>query len=112
MNVIIEFIKIHYELIIKVAILVASVVFFIVKKRPIKLVDTLQETIVTWLPSILCNAEETGLKGEAKLNYAIDLIFSLFVKDYYSREEFDKRYLPFVKKQIEAILSTPQKKGE
>ena len=45
-------------------------------------------------------------------NNNVDLLYSLFASDYLTREEFDNKYLAFIHTQIEAILSTPQKKGD
>ena len=111
MNVL-NFIKENWKLILEIVVLLVSVVMFIIRKKPVKVVDTLKQTICAFLPGIITVAESSGLKGEDKLKYAIDLLYKVFVKDYLTREEFDNKYLSFVKSQIEAILSTPQKKGD
>lgn len=109
---ILDFIKTYWREILDVIALVIALVLFILKKKPIKVVDTIKQNICTWLPGVVCAAENTKLKGEAKMNFALDLLFNLFASDYLTREEFDNKYLAFSKSQIEAILSTPKKKGE
>lgn len=109
---ILEFIKTYWREILDVVAFVGALILFIVKKKPVKVVDTIKQNICTWLPGVVCAAENTKLKGEAKMNFAIDLLFNLFASDYLTREEFDNKYLAFSKSQIEAILSTPKKKGE
>lgn len=107
-----NFIKDNWKLILEIVVLIVSVVMFIVRKKPVKVVDTIKQSICTWLPGIVSAAEGSGLKGQDKLKYAIDLLYNVFVSDYLTRDEFDNKYLSFVTSQIEAILATPQKKGD
>lgn len=109
---IIDFVRNYWKEILDVLILVISLVFFILRKKPVKVSDTLKQLISSWLPGVINAAEKTDLKGSLKLDYAVNMVYDIFCSDYITREEFDQRYLPFVKSQIEAILSTPKKKGD
>lgn len=108
---VIEFLKSYWREILEILAVLASIIICCIKKKPVKVVDTIKQMICTWLPGVISAAESSGLKGEAKLEYAINFLYSVFAKDYLTRDEFDNKYLAFVKAEIEAILSTPQKKG-
>ena len=108
----IDFLRNNWKLILEAVVFVASVILFIVRKKPVKVVDTIKQMITQWLPGVVVAAENTNLKGENKMKYAVDLLYTLFASDYLTRDEFDNKYLAFIHSQIEAILSTPQKKGD
>ena len=97
----------HYELVLAVVSFCVSLVLFIVRKKAYILKDTLKCSISTWLPACIIKAEKSDLKGQAKVDFVINEIKALFFKD--NVEDF-VHYEKYVRSQIEAILSTPQKK--
>ena len=107
---ILDFIKNYYREIIEVVAILASIVICCIKKKPIKVVDTLKELILSALPGFIVYAEHTDKKGEDKKKLVVDLVLNfLRVKGY--GDDTLTPYLPFIEDQIESILVTPQKKG-
>lgn len=107
-----EFLIQNWRIILEAVLVVAAGVLALIRKKPIKIVDTIRENIATWLPALIDKAEMSGYKGAEKLIYCLDLVYSVLCQKWMTREEFDRDYLEFTKAQIEAILTTPQKKGE
>lgn len=109
MKNVIDFILENWQLIAHAVIALVSVIFFILKKKPNQIIDSVAEGILKFLPHALNLAELTALKGVAKKEYCINLIrewarqHSIELTDY---------YIDFASKQIELILSTPQKKED
>lgn len=107
----IDFLSQYWKQLLEVFALVLSVVFMLIRKKPVKVVDTLREVIVRVLPALINQAElQPGIKGEDKLAYVIAALTSILHDLNYGDEVIDQ-YLPFAKEQVELILSTPQKKG-
>lgn len=105
-----NFIKENWQLILEVAVLVVSVVMFLVRKKPVKVVDSLKEVIVRILPALIVMAEnQDGLKGSDKLKFVLDELKKVLTELGYSGDVLSQ-YLPFAAEQVEVILSTPQKK--
>lgn len=104
-----EFLIDNWRIIAELVLLVGSTVLFIVRKKPVKVVDTLKATILRLLPVLINRAENTGLKNEAKLNACIDELV-LILKELGYGDDIIVQYLAFAKVQVEAILSTPQAK--
>lgn len=107
----IDFLKAYWREILEVVILLASIVICCIKKRPVKVVDTLRELILQLLPGCI-NASEieaAGLPGKDKKEYAINLLLEVLQGQGYGDDTIAP-YLPFIKSQVEVILSTPQKK--
>lgn len=105
-----EFLRDNWRLLLEAVCVIASLVFCLIRKKPVKVVDTLKEIIVRLLPALINNAEGMeGLKGEAKLKVVISELV-LILKDLGYSDEVIDPYLPFAKEQVEVILSTPQKK--
>lgn len=106
-----EFLIDNWRIIAELVLLVGSTVLFIVRKKPVKVIDTLKETIVRLLPALINTAEcMEGLKGEAKLKAVIDELV-LILKELGYGDDIIVQYLAFAKEQVEVILTTPQKKG-
>lgn len=61
------------------------------------------------LPGVVKLAEETSLKGDEKLSFAVDLVKGYLVKAYPKLSP--DTYTRYIVEKIEEILSTPQKKG-
>ena len=107
---VINFIKENWKLILEVLLLLVSVIMFLVRKKPVKVVDTLKETIVRILPALIVLAEkQDGLKGSDKLKFVLDELKKVLTDLGYG-DEILSQYLPFAAEQVEVILSTPQKK--
>lgn len=58
MNVVIEFLKENYRLIIEIGTLIFSIVFFLLKKKPVKIVDGALDLISSNLPKLILLAEK------------------------------------------------------
>lgn len=107
-----DFFKNYWQVVLDAILVIISIILFVKKKKPIEVIDTLKQLMTTWLPGVITSAEKSGLKGQDKLNYCINALYEVFVKDYLSYSDFLKRYRDYLVNQIEAILSTPQKKGD
>lgn len=112
MNQFLEFLITYWREILQVIILLASFVIWICRKKPVKVVDTLKETILRLLPGCINAAEmQSGLTGKDKLNFCISLVQGS-LKEMGIGDDIISTYLPFICNQVEVILSTPQKKKE
>ena len=70
-----QFILENWRLIVEVVLLVGSTVLFILRKKPVKVIDTLKETIVRLLPGLINLAEtkvEYSGNGSAKLMFVLE----------------------------------------
>lgn len=103
---IIDFIRNYWRELLAAVELIVVIVLWIVKKRPVQVVDTLKETIIRLLPYCICKAESAP-KGE-KLGLCISLLTECLAE---LGIELNDDYKKFALEQVEVILSTPQKKG-
>lgn len=101
----INFIQSYWREILAVVTAIISIVVFIVRKRPVRVVDTLNEIICRLLPYCISVAESAP-KGE-KLDVCISALVQLLAEMDY---ELDEDHKKFAIEQVEVILSTPQKK--
>lgn len=101
----------NWRLIIDILSVIIVSIFFFIKKKPIKLIEGLDEAIIRLLPPFINRAEETDLKGEDKKQYVmLRVIESLQALGY---KDCDPVYVKSViSTMLELYLSTPQKKGE
>ena len=113
MEEIISFIVSHWRLIAECCCAICALVLFIVKKKPVDVVDGLYSALVKAIPGFIVFAEqEVGAgKGDVKLQVVINLATAFINKLYPGLKDLSP-YIEFVKNQVEVILSTPQKKGE
>lgn len=111
MNVMIEFVKNYYREIIEVVAIIVSVIICCIRKKPVKVVDTVKEVIVRVLPAFIVQAEASGKKGADKLELVLALVRD-FLKELDYGDDIFSQYLDFTKEQVELILATPQKKGD
>lgn len=95
----------YWREILAVLTAIISIVVFIVRKRPVRVVDTLNEIICRLLPYCISIAERAP-KGE-KLDVCISALVQLLAEMDY---ELDEDHKKFAIEQVEAILCTPQKK--
>ena len=112
MDQVINFYKANQEWIDKVIYLLVSIlvaiVISVIKKKPIKVIDTVKECITRLLPYCICEAEQSDLKGENKKVFALQVLYKL-LKEFGYEEVYDQ-YREYAAEHIEVILSTPQKK--
>ena len=106
---ILDFIKTYWREILQILALLLSIVICCVRKKPVKVVDTIKEIIVRVLPAFIIKAEASDKKGADKLSLVLDLMKG-FLKEMSYGDDVISQYLPFAKEQVELILSTPQKK--
>lgn len=111
MNQVLDFIKLYYREIIEVVAILVSIVICCIRKKPVKVVDTIKEIIVRVLPAFIIQAEASDKKGADKLDLVLSLVTG-FLKEMDYGDDVISQYLPFAKEQVELILATPQKKGE
>lgn len=110
MSAVIDFLKENWRFLLDAVVLVASVVILCIKKKPVKVIDTIKEYITRLLPYCICEAEKTDLKRENKKVFALQVLYSL-LKEFGYEEVYDQ-YRSYAMEQIEIILSTPQKKED
>lgn len=101
-----EFILTYWKEILSLVGLAASIIICCIRKRPVKVVDSLNDLIIRLLPYCI-NKAESQPKG-AKLGFALSTLSDLIKESGY---EMDADHLKFAAEQVEIILSTPQKKG-
>ena len=102
----IDFIKFYWREILEVVCIVASIVICCIKKKPVKVVDTLKEVVLRVLPYCIEKAESSP-KGE-KLQVCISILEAAMKELGY---ELTPELTSFAIQQVELILCTPQKKG-
>ena len=111
-----EFLQNYWKLIALAVLLLLDVILVVLNRRkPIKVYDSVHQAILYILPSLIKSAEQSYIatgQGDAKLSMVIELIHNYLVSVYGMSYEEAVTYDEFVKKQVEDILSTPQKKGE
>lgn len=105
-----EFILTYWREILSLICFIASIILCCVRKKPVKVVDTLRETILRLLPGCINAAEiESGLTAEKKKAFCVSCLQNV-LRDLGYGDDVVGQYLPFIYDQIEVILSTPQKK--
>ena len=105
----IDFILEHWRAIFDLVVLLIAVILFIVKKKPVKVIDSVTDFLYKLLPALINKVERPG-EGEQKKNEVISLAL------YFLSQSFPgvdvNQYVSLIEKIIEAYLSTPNKKGE
>ena len=104
-----EFLIENWRLLLEAACLIVSFVLFLVRKKPVKVLDTIKEFVVRLLPGLINAAEMTTLSGADKKKYVLEELVKV-LKEFGYCDEVITQYLPFASDQVEVILSTPQKK--
>ena len=104
-----DFLRQHYKIIVYACLLLLSIILFIVRKRPNKIIDTIAEKLYSLLPLFIRYAEDKygAGHGSDKKSYVLDL-----VKEWFASEklEFTDYYFKLCSMFIEQILNTPEKK--
>jgi hypothetical protein len=113
MEKVITFIVDHWRLIADVCAALFCLVMFLLRKRPIDVVDGLYSSLNKVVPGFITYAESKygAGKGTEKLDCVVDLAVAYINKLYPGLSDLSD-YIEYVKNQVEVILSTPQKKGE
>lgn len=103
-----NFVQQHWEMILSIFLSLLSVLFYILKKRPIwNKVSTIYQAILEKLPVFIQIVEKEG-HGSEKLMTVLGLV-KTYLQEAYKFNNFDE-IRPWVVNAIESILSTPQKK--
>ena len=103
---ILMFLRDNWKVIVEIVVLLTTIILWIIRKKPVKVVDTLKEVVLAVLPYCINNAESAA-KGE-KLSVCLTLLREALQELGY---ELTPELAEFASKQVEIILSTPQKKG-
>lgn len=114
----IDFLVKYWRVIFELLMLIASIVLFILKKKPIKIVDSLKTLVIAALPDVINRVENykdvfdpsRKLTGDEKLRMALSIVQSYLVDECGLDETELCLYRDWIIEQIEMILSTPQKK--
>lgn len=112
MEKVIAFVLENWKLIAFVLCLIAELVVFLVRKKPIKVVDSVKEEIFGLLVAAIGSAEEVFGQGHGVEKKELVL---KAVKNHLeiTHPEIDfANYEKLASEMVEFILSTPQKKGE
>lgn len=105
MEKIIDFLIDNWKTVVEIVVLLTTIILWIIRKRPVQVVDTLKGTILRLLPYCISQAENQP-KGE-KLSFCLSLLASTLAE---LGIELNDDYKAFATEQVEIILSTPQKK--
>lgn len=105
-----EFLKENYQLIILIGSCILDAVLFfvaVIKKKKLPILAAVLEV----LPSLILKGELSGLKGQEKKDFVLDLAVSYMASLIGCDEkEINKNGRVYLSEKIEEILSTPQKK--
>lgn len=104
--IVIDFLRDNWKVVVEIVVLLTTIILWIIRKRPVQVVDTIKETICRLLPYCISQAENEP-KG-TKLDFCISLLASTLEG---LGIHFNDDYKAFALEQVEVILSTPQKKG-
>lgn len=103
----IKFLLENYRFIIDAIAIFIGIILLIVRKRPVS--DILSFIYINSVEAVKA-AEDTGLKDQLKLEYAIRLVKEALIKNYPGLGSF--QYTKLITTVIEDILTTPKKKED
>lgn len=101
-----DFVLTYWRVLLEALLVIVAFVICLIRKHPIKVVDTLKEIICRLLPCCLNQAEQSELKGDDKKVFALKLLDEALKELGFELGD----YREFASEQLEIILSTPQKK--
>lgn len=112
MKEVLQFIERHYEIIFSCFAAIFSLIMFLIKKKPIKIVDSVKTAILSSVPGLIVDAESKFGSGHGieKFNFVFDSVVNMLKATQPGIEV--ELYYWTIKKAIEDILATPQKKEE
>ncbi len=105
----VEFVVKYWKYISIGLVIFCNLLLFILKKKPVKIVDSITECLLLNIPVWIDMAELTGEKGQTKLDYVLDLA-KKFLEEHFPDANYFF-YESAIKEFVEDVLSTPQKKG-
>lgn len=115
MREILDFLVSHWKLIALAVLLILDLVLIILNRRkPVKVFDSVHQVITSILPQLIKDAEACYVRGHGseKLSMVKELVFNYLRACYGMSTDEALQYDDYISKQIEAILSCPQKKGD
>lgn len=107
MEEVFEFIKVNWTWMIEVLTLLIVTLVTIFKKK-VKVISDIKGQILEVLPSFIASVEAPG-NGPTKMKEVIDMTTAFLERIYPGIQV--KSYISFIRKSVEAILSTPEKKA-
>lgn len=107
-----KFLVDNWKIILDVVLMAFSIVFFLVKKKPVVVVDEVRTHVLRSLVYLIKKAEkEFGAgHGEDKFDFVMDSLMETLHRCYPDIDPMT--YYNFAEQYLEYILETPQKKGE
>ena len=108
----IQFLQSYWQLLLFGALTVLEVIFFLLKKKAVINYD---DHIKSSIESAICYyvklAEVSQASGSEKLAFVVSMLLKR-VKKFFGATEHDEEYWrSYIVERVEAILTTPQKKG-
>lgn len=105
-NVVIDFVKANWMWLIEVLTLLIVTLITIFKKK-VKVISDVKGEILQVLPTFIAAVERDG-DGPMKMREVIDMTTAFLQRIYPGIQV--KSYISFIRKSVEAILTTPEKK--
>ena len=104
-----DFFLSYWREVLEVVVLLTTLILWIIRKKPVNIIDTCKELICLVLPAFIREAETLFTNGKEKLDFVIDKTVK-FLQSSYPDIKMTSDVLKFIKDQVENILSTPVKK--
>lgn len=107
----IEFLSNHWLQVLEIAVSLACLLLYVLRKNKLVLKDTAFEKLMAKLPSLITAAEQHLADGASKKSFVLGVSYS-FLADLLGVEpdEVAVKYGARIDMAIEDILKTPQKK--
>lgn len=109
----INFIESHLDLVLLLSVGVIELVFVVIsffRKKRLNNEDFVTSRIDSILPGYINLAEASDCDGSTKLSFVVDCVLKN-IKRFISKKD-EKHFISLIIEKTEAILSTPQKKGQ
>ena len=104
-----DFVLTYWKQILDIFSILFCITFFVIKKRPVKVVNSVLDFLYKTIPHFITLYEVPG-HGIEKREKVVDAVI-LALKDYFPGIDADA-WRSCICNIIEEFLSTPQKKGE
>lgn len=107
MNQVLDFLKQYWKLISLAVLFLFNFILLIVRKKPVKIVDTIREAIAIICPYFIRVSEDKyGLgHGDVKQAYATELIIEYIKKQYSLSDDVANGYVPFINMIIKDLFN-------
>lgn len=109
----IEFLTQYWKLIAAGVLIIFDLVVVLLNcRKPVKVFDSVHQSILKVLPSLINAAEGSYVSGHGqdKLSMVKELVYNYLVNVYGISVKEAIKYEGFIEKNVEEILSTPRKK--